>query len=94
MAVRIPMFRTLMSARSWTAKGEQRTYQMTNGNLLLGAYPGAEGVKIGYTRAAGQTIVGAAVHDGRRLFVAVLGGSTQRVTDAVLLLDRGFAVAP
>ena len=86
-----PEFRQIVGTRQWTAHGEQQTYGMANSNLLLGAYPGAEGVKIGYTRRAGQTLAGSVVRDGRRLIVVVLG-SRQRVTDTIRLLDAAFAL--
>jgi D-alanyl-D-alanine carboxypeptidase len=41
-------------------------------NPLIGAYPGADGVKTGTTDAAGKAIVGSAVRDGHRVFVVVL----------------------
>ena len=86
-----PEFRDIVGTRLWTAHGEQQTYGMANSNRLLGAYSGAEGVKIGYTRRAGQTLVGSVVRDGRRLIVVVLG-SQQRVTDTIRLLDAAFAL--
>ncbi len=61
-----------------------------NLNKLLTTYPGAIGVKIGYTDEAKQTIVGAAERDGRRLIVAVLGSEDMYV-DAGALLDWAFA---
>jgi len=64
-----------------------------NLNLLLGQYPGALGVKTGYTEQAGQTIVAAAERDGRRFIVSVLG-STDVFVDATSLLDWAFASAP
>ncbi len=73
-----------------------RTYQpawdgppLENQNLLLYLYPGAIGVKIGFTDAARYTIVGAAERDGRRLVVAVLG-SSDLYGDAMALLDWAF----
>jgi D-alanyl-D-alanine carboxypeptidase len=63
---------------------------MRNGNKLLRRYPGAYGVKIGYTEAASQTIVAAAERGGRHVIVSVFG-SDDRYTDATLLLDWAFA---
>jgi len=62
----------------------------TNGNRLLGAYPGANGVKIGYTRSARHTIVGSALRDGRHIFVAVLG-SDDLYSETTELLDWAFS---
>jgi len=65
---------------------------VTNLNLLLGNYPGALGVKTGYTPQAGQTIVAAAQRDGRRFIVSVLG-SADNFADATALLDWAFSRA-
>lgn len=64
--------------------------ELWNGNALLNLYPGAIGVKIGYTEKAGQTIVAAAERDGRRLIVSVLG-SWDRYSDAIALLEWAFS---
>ena len=62
-----------------------------NVNLLLGFYPGALGVKTGYTDLAGQTIVAAAERGGRRFIVAVMGAKTEIYGDASGLLDWAFS---
>ena len=66
---------------------------LRNGNKMLASYPGAYGVKIGYTKRAIQTIVVAARRDGRDLIVSVFG-STDRYADAAALLDWAFTAAP
>ncbi len=63
---------------------------LRNVNLLLGLYPGALGIKTGYTDQAGQTIVAAAERKGRRLIVSVLG-SSDVYPDVIALLDWAFA---
>jgi D-alanyl-D-alanine carboxypeptidase len=63
---------------------------IANLNLLLGNYPGALGIKTGYTPQAGQTIVAAAQRDGRRFIVSVMG-SADNFADASALLDWAFA---
>lgn len=63
---------------------------VNNINLLIGLYPGAIGVKTGYTDEAGQTIVGAAERDGRRIIVSVMR-SQDLFVDASALLDWAFA---
>jgi D-alanyl-D-alanine carboxypeptidase (penicillin-binding protein 5/6) len=72
-------------------------YQLENDNQLLYNYPGALGGKTGYTDDAGQTFVGAANHDGRRLVAVLLRGTRQPIPpwqQAAHLLDYGFATAP
>jgi serine-type D-Ala-D-Ala carboxypeptidase (penicillin-binding protein 5/6) len=61
-----------------------------NTNALLTIYPGAEGVKTGFTEEADYTIVAAARRDGRLLIVSVFG-SWNLYTDAIRLLDWAFA---
>jgi D-alanyl-D-alanine carboxypeptidase len=61
-----------------------------NGNRLLDEYPGADGVKIGYTEESGQTIVASASRDNRRIIIALLR-SQDRYTDAERLFDWAFA---
>ncbi|MCB0931189.1 MAG: serine hydrolase [Mycobacterium sp.] len=72
-------------------------YELENDNKLLLNYPGAMGGKTGYTDDAGQTFVGAANHDGRRLVTVLLKGSRQPIApweQSAHLLDYGFATAP
>lgn len=63
-----------------------------NRNLLIGTYPGATGVKTGFTEAAGNSLVASARRGGRELIAVVLGGGPdpQRFDDAAALLDHGF----
>jgi D-alanyl-D-alanine carboxypeptidase (penicillin-binding protein 5/6) len=79
--------------------GEQDSpgYQLENDNQLLYNYPGAMGGKTGYTDDAGQTFVGAANRDGRRLVAIMLHGTRLPIApweQAAHLLDYGFATAP
>jgi serine-type D-Ala-D-Ala carboxypeptidase (penicillin-binding protein 5/6) len=72
-------------------------YELENDNQLLYNYPGAMGGKTGYTDDAGQTFVGAANRDGRRLVVVMLHGTRLPIApweQAAHLLDYGFATAP
>ena len=63
-----------------------------NRNPLLKDYPGADGMKTGYTKEAGYGLVGSALRDGRRL-IMVIGGLksiNERRQEAQKLLDWGF----
>lgn len=62
---------------------------INNRNELLGTYPGATGVKTGFTSLAGQTLVASAERHERTLYAVVLG-SEDRASDAASLLDHGF----
>ncbi|MGQ0670192.1 MAG: D-alanyl-D-alanine carboxypeptidase family protein [Actinomycetota bacterium] len=68
--------------------GEPRLVQ--NRNVLLWLYPGAIGVKTGFTSAAGFCVVAVAERDGRALVAVVLGASGEAFSDAAALLDYGF----
>jgi serine-type D-Ala-D-Ala carboxypeptidase (penicillin-binding protein 5/6) len=61
-------------------------------NPLLGSYPGADGIKTGYTNESGYGLVGSAERHGRRLIVVVNGLKTSRdrAAEARKLLDFGF----
>lgn len=63
-----------------------------NRNLLLGTYPGADGLKTGHTAASGFGIVASAQQDGRRLILVINGLSSEieRAAEAKRLLDIGF----
>ncbi len=63
-----------------------------NRNPLLVEYPGADGMKTGYTKEAGYGLVGSAVRDGRRLLIVIAGLTTinDRKQEAQKLLDWGF----
>ncbi len=67
-----------------------------NHNGLLGRYPGADGMKTGFTCPAGWNIVATADHDGRKLIVVIFGAPTPTVrnSEAAMLFDRGFAMSP
>jgi len=58
-------------------------------NKLLGRLEGADGVKTGYTDAAGRCLVASASRGEQRM-IAVLLKDPQRWTDAATLLEFGF----
>ncbi|NIZ11604.1 D-alanyl-D-alanine carboxypeptidase [Pseudooceanicola sp. HF7] len=71
-----------------------RTLYNTNRKFLR-AYRGADGIKTGYTRAAGFNLVGSAQRGNVRIIAAVFGGSStpwrnQRMAE---LLNMGFSRA-
>jgi D-alanyl-D-alanine carboxypeptidase len=65
-----------------------------NHNGLLGRYPGADGMKTGFTCPAGFNVVASASHWGRHLITVVLGSPSARLRnqEAADLFDRGFAM--
>jgi D-alanyl-D-alanine carboxypeptidase len=68
---------------------QHKAFNPINIDRLLSTYPGAIGIKPGYTGAAGYCLAAAATRNGRTILVVVLG-STQHFTDATTLLDFGF----
>ena len=84
-AVENPTFRRICSSRSVTIG--QRT--MENHNRLLRQVEGCIGLKTGYTRAAGRTLVSCAERDGCRL-VAVTLQDGDDWADHAALYDYGF----
>jgi D-alanyl-D-alanine carboxypeptidase len=88
-AMTFPLFRELAGTGGWKAEGS-RTLWLGNLNTFLFTYPGADGVKTGYTRSAGKTIVASAVRNGHRLYAVVLN-APNREQDAAALLDWAFA---
>lgn len=63
-----------------------------NRNPLLGVYPGADGLKTGWTEEAGYCLVGTAIQDGMRLISVVLKtkDEAERLAASRELLDYGF----
>ncbi|MFD1701725.1 D-alanyl-D-alanine carboxypeptidase family protein [Methylopila henanensis] len=63
-----------------------------NRNPLLAEYPGADGLKTGFTADSGYGLVGSVTRDGRRLIVVLNGLETAkaRAAEARKLLDWGF----
>ncbi len=87
-----PGFGRIAATRFWeipSPNGRPRSVQ--NRNVLLWLYPGAFGVKTGYTARAGFCVVAAAQRDGRRLIAVVLGSAGEPFSDAAALMDYGFA---
>ena len=66
---------------------------IANHNGLLGRYPGADGMKTGFTCPAGFNVVATATHGNRQLIVVVLGAPSplERTMEAARLFDAGFA---
>ncbi len=81
-----PTFAEFAGAAQLTVPG---LAPMVNRNELIGVYPGATGVKTGFTTLAGLCLVASATRDGRTLYAVVLG-STDSFGDVAALLDHGF----
>jgi D-alanyl-D-alanine carboxypeptidase len=67
--------------------------EIVNGHdHMLGWYPGADGIKTGYTEASGFNLATSAVQNGHRLIGVILGGRTVHSRDESMaqMLDLGF----
>ncbi|MGK2881624.1 MAG: D-alanyl-D-alanine carboxypeptidase family protein [Mycobacterium sp.] len=94
-----PVFTDIVSTETFDfpGTGDSPGYVLENDNQLLYNYPGALGGKTGFTDDAGQTFVGAAERDGRRLVAILLRGTREPIPpwqQAARLLDYGFATPP
>ena len=85
-AMENPIFAQTVSTK--TVKAGGRT--LTNHNKLLWSLDGADGVKTGYTKAAGRILVSSCSRQGRRL-IAVTMNDRNDWQDHKQLMDSGFA---
>jgi len=90
LIARFPNFYPYFSIESFSYQG--RVY--LSHNRVLKSYPGADGLKTGYTRASGYNLATSAMRDGHRIVAVVLGGKSARKRDLQMvgLLDQGFRV--
>ncbi|SHK44123.1 D-alanyl-D-alanine carboxypeptidase (penicillin-binding protein 5/6) [Selenomonas ruminantium] len=86
----IPHFEEIVSRQEATYEWvKDPAKKLRNENQMLWLYRGANGVKTGYTEAAGRCLVSAARRDGMQL-VAVVLDSYYMWNDSIALLDYGF----
>ncbi len=71
----------------------RKSFEIYTQNKLVLNYPGAIGIKTGWTTQARGTFIGAATRDGRTLLVTVMNTSGGAWREAAALLDWGFANA-
>lgn len=81
-------------SRISTQAGKRQVYN-TNGRFLR-SYRGADGIKTGFTNAAGYNLVGSARRGNERIIASLFGGKSVAWRNARMaqLLDMGFARAP
>ena len=96
-AMRLPVFRSVVAKRSYrlAAGSGHHAYRWKNLNPLLGRYPGAIGIKPGYTGAAGQCLLFEATRNGHSVIGVTLHspGSISSVNpaDATRILNWAFS---
>jgi D-alanyl-D-alanine carboxypeptidase (penicillin-binding protein 5/6) len=98
VAMNDPQFRAIVGLRIYNLpKGkDHNAVSVSSDNAFLTSYPGAVGIKTGYTDAAGHTLLFEAVRGGRVLIGAVLGsplsGYAAAAQDAAKILNWAFAL--
>ena len=98
-AMRLPLLAKIVATRSYSvaAGSGHRAHTWKNGNLLLTRYPGAIGIKPGFTNAAGQCLLFEARRGTKTLIGVVLHSSSSitdpsaAVNDAIRMLNFGFS---
>ena len=88
-----PQYYNLFSRR--TADAGIKTVRHTN-SRWLNAYKGGDGIKTGYTRAAGFNLVASAERGQERIIATVFGGASTSARNARIteLMNLGFSRAP
>jgi serine-type D-Ala-D-Ala carboxypeptidase (penicillin-binding protein 5/6) len=96
--MRFPVFRSIVSQQFFhlpKARGHHQ-YWWDNTNALITSYPGAVGIKDGYTDDAGHCLLFEADRNGRTLIGVVLGSPSTGVAagaqDAAQMLNWGFSL--
>lgn len=87
-----PLFRHIvaMAAATLPATPTHHQFDLYNLNELVHTYPGAVGVKPGWTGSAGPCLVGMATREGHQL-ISVLLNAQLPTTQTKKLFDWGFA---
>jgi D-alanyl-D-alanine carboxypeptidase (penicillin-binding protein 5/6) len=97
-AMSYPEFRSIVDLRYYNLpEGDGHSaLSITTSDALIGTYPGAIGIKDGFTDAAGHTLLFEAVRNGRTLIGDVLGsppsGPASGAQDAAKILNWGFSL--
>ncbi len=87
-----PAYWNIFSRKATYAAGKQ---VWNTNRRLLASYRGADGIKTGYTRAAGYNLAASARRGSERVVAIVFGGKSSAWRNARVaeLLDKGFARA-
>lgn len=94
-ALRNPIFQEIVQTKVKKVPNpnEAWSYVWANKNKMLALYPGANGVKTGYTKLALRCLISSATRDGQQLAVVTLNDSDDWA-DHSRLLDYGFKHFP
>jgi D-alanyl-D-alanine carboxypeptidase (penicillin-binding protein 5/6) len=94
-ALRNPIFQEIVKTKLKKVPNpnEAWNYIWSNKNKMLSLFPGADGVKTGYTKLALRCLISSATRDGQQLAVVTLNDSDDWA-DHSRLLDYGFKHFP
>jgi len=86
------MFRKIVNTQTTTITINGNSRVIANTNELLGYMQGVNGVKTGFTNAAGRCLVTSCTREGNQIITVVLGCDTkkQRTTDSMKLIEYAF----
>lgn len=91
-AMKNETFKKIAAAESWEASRAPDKYNyFYNKNKVVHQYEGGNGIKIGYTKASGRTLVASAERNGRQLICVVMG-APDWFNDSYKLMDYGFSI--
>jgi D-alanyl-D-alanine carboxypeptidase (penicillin-binding protein 5/6) len=94
-AMEQPLFRKIVATQTYPWNGNPAYPEISNHNKLLRNFPGCTGVKTGYTVAAQQVLVSAALRGGREVIAVVLHTNKPGIwEDSKLLLTHGLEHLP
>ncbi len=83
-------FRKIAAAPSWEARREESDFKhFYNKNKTVHEFRGGTGIKIGFTKASGRTLVASAERNGKELICVVMGAPNW-FQDAYTLMEYGF----
>ncbi|GIO17149.1 D-alanyl-D-alanine carboxypeptidase DacF [Oceanobacillus oncorhynchi subsp. incaldanensis] len=73
-------------------QGEENEFWLVNTNKLIRSYPGADGMKTGYTNEAKYCLTATAKRDDMRVIAVVMGAETPKERNKMIsgLMDYGF----
>ncbi len=83
-------FRTIVAAKSWDADREESEFNhFYNKNKTVHQFKGGNGIKIGFTKASGRTLVASSERNGKELICVVMSAPNW-FQDAYILMEYGF----
>jgi D-alanyl-D-alanine carboxypeptidase (penicillin-binding protein 5/6) len=97
-AMKLPQFRSIVDQRFYSLpKGDgHRAHWWGNDNALIRSYPGAVGIKTGFTNVALHCLLFEAIRNGRSLIGVVMGSPATSpnagAQDAAKILSWGFSL--